>query len=100
MASSSNKLECIGCDTLIDPCTLSASARNVGAGFCDTCVVSQAVDSEVTGPQLDRTYHLRDVPVLNDIDGGVSQLLVNSVGQSNEAIALALAQNLPPPTRS
>ena len=90
----SRRLECITCDAPITLESLSAAARSAGSGFCDLC---KDIDAEMAGP-LNRTYPLRDVPVLGDIDGDVSEILKNSVDQSNETIALALAQNIPPPT--
>ena len=84
-------IECIGCDVPILLSSLSAAARNARSGFCTVC---KDIDLEKNSPQLNRTYNIRDVPVLGDIDGEVSQILVNSVEQSNEIIALALSQNI------
>ena len=83
-------VECIGCDAPVALSSLSAAARNARAGFCELCK-----DIEAEKVCLNQTYHLRDVPVLGDIDGDISQILVNSVEQSNECIALALSQNIP-----
>ena len=99
MASSPTRMECVTCDAPINGYAESAAARYVGAGFCDACILSQSIDAEIAGPQLEkRAYSLKDFPILGEIDWDVAQVLKHSYGQSTEAIAIALADNILPPT--
>ena len=93
------KMQCVTCDRDIDGQAESAAARYVGAGFCDECIVSKSVDSEIAGPYMElRAYPLKDFPILGEIDWNVSQVLKHSAEQAKDAIAIALVNTIPPPT--
>ena len=97
--ASPRRMECVTCDAPINGYAESAAARYVGAGFCDACILSKSIDAEIAGPQLEkRAYSLKDFPILGEIDWDVAQVLKHSYGQSSEALAFALADNIPPPT--
>ena len=97
MASSPSKMECVTCDRPIDGYAESSSARYVGAGFCDNCIVDKSIDAATKYSFLQlRAYSFKEYPVLAEIDWKVSEVLRHSTGQTNEAIAIALADSIPP----
>ena len=85
-------MQCVTCDQDIDGHAESAAARYVGAGFCDQCIQSRSMErSETTRSLFERrAYSFKEHPALSEINSSVSEVLRYSMGQENDAIAIAL----------
>ena len=92
--ATTNVMECCVCDKKIDGNAESASARYVQAGFCDECIQSRSLEhTEISRSLFERrAYSFKEHPVLSDIDWDVAEVLKYSLGQENDAIALALVK--------
>ena len=83
------------CEKKIDGHAESASARYVGAGFCDECIQSKSLGNNATARSYfeQRAYSFKEHPALQEINWKVSEVLRFSTGQENDAIAMALLKS-------